>query len=138
MKQAEFGVRRFGHRNGATSGRVAGWWHGVRSRKNLPAREEAAAVEKPRWQSKPFGDHAGARAVDPPVGLMLRRRAIRLGRRRSVMTGDQTVHDDRDAAPGQRKKCGPKARARHVQPHGDSLDERAATIRVFRFARHRR
>jgi hypothetical protein len=30
-------------RNSATSWRVAGWLHGVRIRKNLPAREEAAA-----------------------------------------------------------------------------------------------
>ncbi|HVU33963.1 MAG TPA: hypothetical protein VHE61_11045 [Opitutaceae bacterium] len=31
------------NRNGTTSWRVAGWLHGVRIRKNLPTREEAAA-----------------------------------------------------------------------------------------------
>ncbi|HWA08830.1 MAG TPA: hypothetical protein VG838_05110 [Opitutaceae bacterium] len=43
MKQSEFVVSRFVNRNGATSWRVAGWLHGVRIRKNLPSREEAAA-----------------------------------------------------------------------------------------------
>ncbi len=43
MNQQKFGVSRFVNRNGVTSGRVAGWLHGLRIRKNFPTREEAAA-----------------------------------------------------------------------------------------------
>jgi len=38
-----FTIARFKNRNGTSSWRVSGWLHGVRIRKNLPTREEAAA-----------------------------------------------------------------------------------------------
>jgi hypothetical protein len=60
MKQSEFVVRRFVNRNGTTSWRVAGWLHGVRIRKNLPTREEAAA-EKAALEIKAVQAAAGLR-----------------------------------------------------------------------------
>lgn len=43
MNETKFDVTRFVNRNGTISWRVNGWLHGVRIRKNLPTREEAAA-----------------------------------------------------------------------------------------------
>jgi len=60
MKQTEFVVSRFVNRNGATSWRVAGWLHGVRIRKNLPSREEAAA-EKAALEIKGIQAASGLR-----------------------------------------------------------------------------
>lgn len=60
MKQSEFVVRRFVNRNGTTSWRVAGWLHGVRIRKNLPTREEAAA-EKAALEIKAVQAESGLR-----------------------------------------------------------------------------
>ena len=43
MSQTEFSLDRFENRNGVISWRVSGWLAGVRIRKNLKTREEAAA-----------------------------------------------------------------------------------------------
>ncbi|MEN9636478.1 MAG: hypothetical protein RL077_4882 [Verrucomicrobiota bacterium] len=40
MNQTGFAVSQFENRNGITSGRVAGWLHGVPIRKNVKTREE--------------------------------------------------------------------------------------------------
>jgi len=43
MPDNSFDVSRFENRNGVISWRISGWLHGVRIRKNLKSREEAAA-----------------------------------------------------------------------------------------------
>jgi hypothetical protein len=48
MPQTEFSLDRFENRNGVISWRVSGWLAGVRIRKNLKTREEAAAEKASR------------------------------------------------------------------------------------------
>ena len=62
MNHTEFAVSRFENRNGVTSWRVTGWLHGVRIRKNLKSREEAAA-EKGALELKAMQVAAGMRPV---------------------------------------------------------------------------
>ena len=62
MNHTEFAVSRFENRNGVTSWRVAGWLHGVRIRKNLKSREEAAA-EKGALEIKAMQVAAGMRPI---------------------------------------------------------------------------
>ena len=62
MNHTEFAVSRFENRNGVTSWRVAGWLHGVRIRKNLQSREEAAA-EKGALEIKAMQVAAGMRPI---------------------------------------------------------------------------
>jgi len=62
MNQTEFAVRRFVNRNGVTSWRVTGWLHGIRIRKNLKSREEAA-VEKGALEIRAMQVEAGMRPI---------------------------------------------------------------------------
>lgn len=62
MNHAEFAVRRFDNRNGVTSWRVTGWLHGVRIRKNLKSRQEAAA-EKAALELKALQSASGLRSI---------------------------------------------------------------------------
>jgi integrase len=61
MNHTKLAVSRFENRNGVTSWRVAGWLHGVRIRKNLKTREEAAA-EKAALELKALQATAGLRS----------------------------------------------------------------------------
>jgi hypothetical protein len=61
MDHSEFVVSRYENRNGVTSWRVAGWLHGVRIRKNLKTREEAA-VEKAELELKSLQAASGLRS----------------------------------------------------------------------------
>jgi hypothetical protein len=62
MNQTEFAVSRFENRNGVISWRVSGWLAGVRIRKNLPTREEAAA-EKAALEIKAIQLASGVRSA---------------------------------------------------------------------------
>jgi integrase len=62
MNHTKFAVSRYENRNGVSSWRVTGWLHGVRIRKNLKSREEAAA-EKAVLEIKALQAAAGLRAV---------------------------------------------------------------------------
>jgi hypothetical protein len=57
-----FAVSRFLNRNGVISWRVAGWLHGVRIRKNLKTKEEAAA-EKAALELKAMQATSGLRSA---------------------------------------------------------------------------
>jgi integrase len=62
MNQTKFAVSRFENRNGVISWRVTGWLHGVRIRKNLKSREEAAA-EKAALELNALQATAGMRTA---------------------------------------------------------------------------
>jgi hypothetical protein len=62
MNHTEFAVSRYGNRNGVTSWRVTGWLHGVRIRKNLKTREEAAS-EKAALELKAIQATSGIRSA---------------------------------------------------------------------------
>ncbi len=67
-----FTLTRFANRNGAISWRVSGWLHGIRVRRNLPTREEAAA-EKLALELKALQAKSGLRpAVSVLTDLQLR------------------------------------------------------------------
>lgn len=57
-----FDVSRFENRNGVSSWRVSGWLHGVRIRKNLKSKEEAAG-EKAALEIKAAQDTSGLRSI---------------------------------------------------------------------------
>jgi integrase len=72
MKNTKFVVSRFANRNGVTSWRVSGFLHGVRIRKNLKTREEAAA-EKATLEIKAMQAASGLRtAVTSLTDVQLR------------------------------------------------------------------
>jgi integrase len=60
MNQTVFSLDRFQNRNGSTSWRVSGWLAGVRIRKNLKTREEAAA-EKAALELRAIQQTSGVR-----------------------------------------------------------------------------
>jgi hypothetical protein len=60
MSHTEFSLDRFENRNGVISWRVSGWLAGVRIRKNLKTREEAA-VEKASLEIKAIQLASGIR-----------------------------------------------------------------------------
>ena len=62
MKNTNFVVTRYENRNGVSSWRVSGFLHGIRIRKNLKTREEAAA-EKAALEVKELQAASGLRAV---------------------------------------------------------------------------
>ena len=62
MNHTKFAVSRFENRNGVISWRVTGWLHGVRIRKNLKSREEAAA-EKAALELNALQATAGMRTA---------------------------------------------------------------------------
>jgi integrase len=75
-----FTLTRFENRNGAISWRVSGWLHGIRIRRNLPTREEAAA-EKLALELKALQAGAGLRpAISVLTDAQLREAEAVFGR----------------------------------------------------------
>ena len=64
MNHTEFVISRFENRNGTTSWRVSGWLHGLRIRKNLKSKEEAAAA--PKQKVKVDSEHCRPRRASVP------------------------------------------------------------------------